>query len=154
MPNCGASRWVYRFPSPPGLELARALALPRVTSTGFDRSDGGGVPRLPRVSFPVFGACHASAVGLVSRALWCGDAEMTYKTVEYSEPDLAGMLSGMSELTLATGPHRRRDRAACAPAHVFVVDGNMREQSLLHLAQSIEKVRKRSRPASLWCSSC
>lgn len=63
---------------------------------------------------------------------------MTYKAVEYSEPDLAGV---MSSLSLATGPHRRRDRAAAAPAHVLVVDGNMREAALADLSLSVEKVR-------------
>lgn len=70
-------------------------------------------------------------------------AEMAYKTVEYAEQDLAGVLSGMSALHLATGPHRTRDRAAAAPAHVFVVDGNMRGEALTDLARSVDKVRIR-----------
>lgn len=71
------------------------------------------------------------------------NAEMTYKVVEYCEEDLAGVLAGMSSLSLATGPHRRRDKAAAAPAHVFVVDGNMRDDALVDLARSVEEVRRR-----------
>ena len=78
---------------------------------------------------------------------------MTYKAVEYAEEDLSGVLSGMSSMNLATGRHRKRDRAASAPAHVFVLDGNMRGQALAELARSVDQVRRRrkrerERPAS------
>ena len=66
--------------------------------------------------------------------------EMTCKIVEYAEQDLTGVLSGMSALRLATGPHRRRDQGSAAPAHVMVVDGNMREDALADLARSVDKV--------------
>ena len=65
---------------------------------------------------------------------------MTCKVVEYAEQDLTGVLSGMSALSLATGPHRRRDQGPTAPAHVLVVDGNMREDALADLARSVNKV--------------
>lgn len=58
---------------------------------------------------------------------------MVFKAVEYAEQDLSAM-------SLATGPHRRRDRAAVAPAHVLVVDGNMREEALVGLARSVDQV--------------
>lgn len=67
---------------------------------------------------------------------------MTYKAVEYAEEDLTGvLLSGMSSMSLATGPHRKRDKAASAPGHVFVVDGNMRGHALADLARSVDQVR-------------
>lgn len=67
-------------------------------------------------------------------------SEMACKAVEYAEQDLTGVLNGLSALSLATGPHRRRDRHAAAPAHVLVVDGNMREDALVDLARSVDEV--------------
>lgn len=68
---------------------------------------------------------------------------MVSKAVEYAEQDLSGVLNGLSALSLATGPQRRRDPAtavAVAPAHVLVVDGNMREEALADLARSVDEV--------------
>ena len=79
---------------------------------------------------------------------------MTCKAVEYAEQDLTGVLSGMSALRLATGPYRRRDQGSAAPAHVMVVDGNMREDALADLARSVDKVIKESllRPHFVVCA--
>ena len=76
-------------------------------------------------------------------------SEMVFKAVEYAEQDLSGVLNGLSALSLATGPQRRRGgdpAASVAPAHVLVVDGNMREEALLDLARSVDEVRD-----SRWC---
>lgn len=80
---------------------------------------------------------------------------MVFKAVEYAEQDLSGVLNGlsMSALSLATGPQRRRGPPAppgaapgaaappaVAPAHVLVVDGNMREEALADLSRSVDEV--------------
>ncbi|CAM9581847.1 unnamed protein product [Ectocarpus sp. 6 AP-2014] len=74
---------------------------------------------------------------------------MACKAVEYAEQDLTGVLNGLSALSLATGPHRRRDRQAAAPAHVLVVDGNMREDALVDLARSVDEVLSKMDPEAL-----
>ncbi|CAM9724269.1 unnamed protein product, partial [Ectocarpus sp. 13 AM-2016] len=75
--------------------------------------------------------------------------EMACKAVEYAEQDLTGVLNGLSALSLATGPHRRRDRQAASPAHVLVVDGNMRESALVDLARSVDEVLGKMDPEAL-----
>ncbi|CAM9272926.1 unnamed protein product [Phaeothamnion confervicola] len=81
--------------------------------------------------------CYAEEFIGTKRSAWSrAYPEMAGTVVEYVERSLTNVMNGLS---LATGPHRRRDAWSWAPAWVFVVDGNMPRASLQLLAGSLRR---------------
>eukprot|EP00904_Undaria_pinnatifida_P011310 jgi/Undpi1/7309/HiC_scaffold_22.g09782.m1 len=132
---------------PPPLRFSSYSLLeptPALSAASTPRRGGGGAASARRVTL----AMRRSSSDQAPRKT-ADRSQMTCKVVEYAEQDLTGVLSGMSALSLATGPHRRRDQGPTAPAHVLVVDGNMREDALADLARSVDKVLSTMEPEAL-----